>query len=64
MRAAILWHADYYNVRLLDTDAPEYKTEKNLLTEKLDEPLLYGFPQRALVCSVLREGLIRSFVLP
>lgn len=37
-------HADYYNARLLNTDAPEYKTEKNLLTEKLDEPLMYGFP--------------------
>lgn len=37
-------HADYYNARLLDLDAPEYKTEKNLLTEKLDEPLLDGFP--------------------
>ena len=37
-------HADYYNARLLDTDAPEYETEKNLLTEKLDEPLMYGLP--------------------
>lgn len=37
-------HADYYNAQLLDTDAPEYQTEKNLLTEKLDEPLMYGLP--------------------
>ena len=37
-------HADYYSAHLLDTDAPEYETEKNLLTEKLDEPLMYGLP--------------------
>lgn len=37
-------HADYYNARLLDTDAPEYETEYELLTEKLDEPLMYGLP--------------------
>ena len=36
--------ADYYSAHLLDTDAPEYETEEDLLTEKLDEPLMYGFP--------------------
>ena len=36
--------ADYYSAHLLDTDAPEYETEENLLTEKLDEPLMYGLP--------------------
>lgn len=34
--------ADYYSAHLLDTDAPEYETEEDLLTEKLDEPLMYG----------------------
>lgn len=36
--------ADYYSAHLLDTDAPEYETEEDLLTEKLDEPLMYGLP--------------------
>lgn len=36
--------ADYYSAHLLDTDAPEYKAEEDLLTEKLDEPLMYGLP--------------------
>ena len=36
--------ADYYSAHLLDTDAPEYETEEDLLTEKLDEPLRYGLP--------------------
>lgn len=36
--------ADYYNAHLLDTDAPEYETEDELLTEKLDKPLMYGLP--------------------
>ena len=36
--------ADYYSAHLLDTDAPEYKTEEDLLTEKLGEPLMYGLP--------------------
>ena len=36
--------ADYYSAHLLNTDAPEYETENELLTEKLDEPLMYGLP--------------------
>lgn len=36
--------ADYYSAHLLDTDAPEYETEEDLLTEKLDEPLMHGLP--------------------
>lgn len=36
--------ADYYSAHLLDTDAPEYETEYELLTEKLDEPLMCGLP--------------------
>lgn len=36
--------AGYYSAHLLDTDAPEYETEDELLTEKLDEPLMYGLP--------------------
>ena len=36
--------ADYYSAHLLDTDAPKYETEDELLTEKLDEPLMYGLP--------------------
>ena len=37
--------ADYYSAHLLDTDAPEYEMEDELLTEKLDEPLMYGLPK-------------------
>ena len=36
--------ADYYSAHRLDTDAPKYETEEDLLTEKLDEPLMYGLP--------------------
>ena len=36
--------ADYYSVRDLDAATPEYETEEDLLTEKLDEPLMYGLP--------------------
>ena len=34
--------ADYYSAHLLDTDTPEYETQKELMVEKLDEPLMYG----------------------
>ena len=36
--------ADYYSVRHLDADTPEYETEEDLLTEKLGKPLMYGLP--------------------
>lgn len=54
-------HADYYNARLLDTDAPEYKTEKNLLTEKLDEPLLDGFPNELWSARLYADGSDTEF---
>ena len=34
--------ADWYHAAGLDTDTPQYRPEKHLLTEKLDEPLMYG----------------------
>ena len=54
-------HADYYNARLLDTDAPEYETEKNLLTEKLDEPLMYGLPNELWSARLYAEGSDTEF---
>lgn len=54
-------HADYYNARLLDTDAPEYETEKNLLTEKLDEPLMYGLPNELWSARLYAEGFDTEF---
>ena len=31
--------AEYYSARLLDTDTPQYETQKELLVEKREEPL-------------------------
>ena len=54
-------HTDYYNAQFLDTDAPEYKMEKNLLTEKLDEPLLDGFPNELWSARLYADGFDTEF---
>ena len=35
--------AEYYSARLLDTDTPQYETQKELLVEKREEALSDGF---------------------